>query len=125
MERLSAGRHRRCGVVACSLAGLTLVLSACTSFRPAAGGSEDQRDRILAGELVAPGDRVRLTTADGQTHDFRVQTVDVERGALSGRRESVEIAAITALETRELSWIKTGVLIGVLAHTLFGLRLRG
>ena len=101
------------------------MLSACTSFRPVAGGSEDLRDRILAGELVAPGDRVRFTTADGQAHDFRVQTVDVERGVLSGRRESVEIAAITALETRELSWIKTGVLIGVRVARVVWLRLRG
>ena len=46
--------------------------------------------------------------------------MDVERGVLSGRRESVEIAAITALETREPSWIKTGVLIGVLALALYG-----
>jgi hypothetical protein len=50
----------------------------------------------------------------------RLQEVNVERGVLSGRRESVEIAAITALEMRERSWIKTGVLVGLLTLALFG-----
>jgi hypothetical protein len=77
------------------------------------GSAEQIRQRIGEEALLAPGDKIRLVTADGETHKFKVTEVDLGTGRLSGKDETVAITDIVALQKRELSWVKTGVLIGV------------
>lgn len=98
---------------------LLVVTSACTTFRAADGSGANLQQRIAAERLLEPGDRVRLSTASGEVREFRVASVDREASAVLGRRESVPITDITALEKRERSWVKTGVLVGLLALAIF------
>jgi len=99
-------------------AGLALLTGACTSLRPIEAPREEVQRRILSEGLLEPGDRVRLVTADGMAHEFRVARVDVEAGVVSGGDETVRIADVTRLEKREVSALKTGLLIGI---PLFGI----
>jgi hypothetical protein len=67
---------------------------------------------LLSGELLEPGDRVRLVTADEAVHTFRVTEVDRERGIVVGKDNEVPIANIVAVETRETSVGRTALLVG-------------
>ena len=102
------------------LAAVALVFlnSACTTMRPTHVPSAEIQSRILAGDLLAPGDRVRLATKDGTVHELRIASVDLDRGVVTGADDAVPIAEIVAVEKRELSWVKTGILIGGLVVTL-------
>ena len=104
----------------CSIAMLLVLAAACTAFRPVAGPPERIQRSIAADALLAPGDRVRLGTSDGNVLEFRVATVDLGRGTVTGKRDGVPIGKIVTLEKRELSWVKTGVLIGLLTLGVFG-----
>jgi hypothetical protein len=66
---------------------------------------------ITQENFFEPGDRVRLVTADGSVHKFRVTQIDVVGGLVIGKEESVPIADILAVETREVSWAKTAALL--------------
>lgn len=61
---------------------------------------------------MAPGDRVRLVTADETVHKFRVTEISVERDLVLGRKVGVPIDQIVALETREVSVGRTALLTG-------------
>jgi hypothetical protein len=67
---------------------------------------------ITQENLIEPGDRVRLVTADDAVHKFRVTKVDVDAGLVVGSAEAVPIADIVAVETREVSVGKTAALTG-------------
>jgi hypothetical protein len=67
---------------------------------------------ITQENLFEPGDRVKLVTADGSVHAFRVTQIDVDDGLVIGKEESVPIADIIAVETREVSVGKTAALSG-------------
>lgn len=86
---------------------------ACTTLRPVAGPSEQIHEQIRAGSLVAPGDRIHVTTRDGTEQSFRVAEIGSD-GTLVGREQRVPIDEIVALEKRKTSWVKTGVLLGLL-----------
>jgi hypothetical protein len=101
--------------------GFMLLVSACTTFRPAAGTADELRRRILAGELLVAGDRVRLTTAEGQEHELRVDSLDLDVGTISSRRgASFPVADVVALEQRVRAPAKTWGLIGALALLILG-----
>jgi hypothetical protein len=113
------GAGRRCFAAASSLLGLLLLVSGCTTLRPVAGAAEDLQRRILDGELLAAGDRVQLTTADGNVHAIRVETVAVDAGTISGNGDTVAIEDVVALERRVRAPGKTWALVlGGLALTL-------
>jgi hypothetical protein len=91
---------------------LLLLASGCTSLRPTEASPEDLQRMITQEDLIKPGDRVRLVTADETVYRFRVTSVDVDEGIISGRAESVPISEIVAVETREVSVGKTAALTG-------------
>ncbi len=96
----------------------------CTTLRPVAGPPEQIQEQIRAGHLVAQGDRVRVTARDGTTQSFRVTEVGSD-GRLIGKDQQVPIGDIVALQKRQTSWIKTGLLIGLLGIGLFDTRCTG
>jgi hypothetical protein len=105
-------------------AALVLLTFACTSMRPVDGSREQIREQIRAGALVAPGDRILVTTDDGAEQEFRVSEVRSD-GTLVGKNHEVPVTAIATLEKRERSWIKTGVLLGLVGLSIFGTSCEG
>ena len=105
---------------ALSALGLLLLISGCTTFRPVVGTPEEVQRKILNGEVLAAGDRVRLTAKDGQVHEIRVESVALDSGTISGGREAVPIRNVVALEQRVYAPGKTWGLVGGLALLLFG-----
>jgi hypothetical protein len=91
-----------------------VVSSACTTYQPTVASPEEIQRRIHAGGLLEIGDRVKLTTADEtvHVHKFRVTELNFGEGLVGGKNIAIRVSAIVALEIRELSWVKTGLLIG-------------
>ena len=79
----------------------------CTTLRPSVLSADELRRQISLGELLKPGDDVRLTTMDGAVHEFAVMAVDTDAGLVVGSNESVRIADIVGAGKRELAVGKT------------------
>jgi predicted hydrolase (HD superfamily) len=94
----------------------TIVGSGCMTLHPTTVSTDEVRRLILAGELLKPGDNVRLVTADQQVHKFRVAAVDVDAGVVSGEGDAVRIAEIVGVATRDFAVGKTvGLVVGIIA----------
>jgi hypothetical protein len=93
-------------------------ICSCTTFRPVGAEDGDLQRRILTEGFLESGDKVRLSTKDGEVHEFRVSEIDREHRLLTGDKEVVLVDEIESLERRELGWGKTGALIGVGALSL-------
>ena len=98
-----------------------LANSACTTLKPTEATPEELQRRLLTGELLHPGDRVRLVTADETVYEFRVTEFDVEQGIVIGRDERVAVADVVAVETRELSLGKTALLVGGVSYSVIAI----
>jgi hypothetical protein len=94
------------------LAIVMLLSCACTSLQPTAASPEELHHMIAHENLLESGERVRLVTADGAVHKFRVTEIDLVNGMVVGPKESVPIESIVAVETREISIGKTAALTG-------------
>lgn len=77
-----------------------LTLAGCTSLQQVPGEPAELRAQIRAGALVAPGDRVSLTTAHGDRHAFEVTAIT--REAIVGAGIEVPIDRIVVLRTERL-----------------------
>ena len=110
----------RCFAAALSVLSAALVVVSCTTFRPVVGTQEETQRRLLAGEVLAAGDRVRLTTADGQVHEIRVASVALDSGMILGEGDAVPIRNVVSLEQRVRAPGKTWGLVGGLALLLLG-----
>lgn len=97
------------------LAALVLISCACTTLRPNEASPEELQRMITHENLLEPGDRVRLATADGAVHKFRIRRIDFNEGLIIGRQDSVPIREVVGVETREFSVGKTVALTGGLA----------
>jgi hypothetical protein len=53
------------------LAALVLLCCTCTTLRPTEASPEELQRLIAHDNLIEPGDRVRLVTADGTVYKFR------------------------------------------------------
>jgi hypothetical protein len=84
----------------------------CTTLEPVDVPADELQRQLIAGQLVQPGDRVRLVTADEVVHKFRVIEVSPGQGLVLGRDERVPIDEIVAVETREISVGRTALLTG-------------
>jgi hypothetical protein len=105
-------------------AALAISCVGCTTFRPIDGGSADLRVRINSGELLKPGDRVRIVTSDQKTHRFTVKSVGAD--SIGGVSESIPVEQILALEKRQFSPGKTIALVGgLLGGAALGLLVYG
>jgi hypothetical protein len=94
----------------------------CTTWRPTEANPQEIQHLIESEGLLAPGDRVKLVTADNavHVHEFRVDKLDLEEGLVIGSSDVVRISDIVSVEKRKTSWLKTGLLIGGLALATMG-----
>ena len=99
--------------------GLALVLSACSTYQSFDAQPQTLANRIRAGDLVQPGDRVRVTLVDGAQVAFRVTQLDDV--TIGGARVAVPIDEIVELESKDFDPVKTGVLVGGMTLGTLGL----
>jgi hypothetical protein len=90
----------------------------CTSLRPSLLSADEIRRQIDSGELLNPGDKVRLSTTDGAVHEFQVTAVNADAGLIVGSKESVRIADIVGVSKREFAigktvWLVVGIVGGL------------
>ena len=83
------------------LAVTMLSLMGCTTLKPVAGSPAELRQRIAAGGLLWPGDRVVLTTTDGTRH--KVAITGVASGSVQSKHGSIPIDQIVGVQKREFS----------------------
>jgi len=85
-------------------------LAGCTTLRPIEGTPAELQQRLNSGNLLKSGDRVSIVTADYKTHVFAVTAVSA--GFIEGRRQSVPVDQVVAVQKRQFSSAKTWVLAG-------------
>lgn len=99
-------------------------LVACTSFQKTENTATELQRGIRAGEVIVPGDEIRITTVDRQTIELTVDRIDAD--TIVGEEDSVAIDAVDSLEIRRLSperTIATTVGSAVVVWWLVGLLL--
>ncbi len=69
---------------------------------------EELHERISEGDIIQPGDFVKIVTSDGQRHNFEVANRTADR--ITGKSVEIPITDIVAIETREFSGGKTALL---------------
>jgi hypothetical protein len=90
-----------------------MACAACSALRPVETSTAAAQQQIASGQLLKPGDKVRLITADGKAHELTVTAIDAD-GTVEGKPESVRIADIVTVEKRELAVGKTtGLVLGI------------
>jgi hypothetical protein len=93
----------------------------CTTLRPSVMSTDEIHRQIDSGELLKPGDRVRLATKDGAVHEFQITAIKTDEGVVVGRKESVRIADIVGVGKREFAIGKTvGLVIGIVGGLQLG-----
>ena len=85
-----------------------LVLGGCTSMQPVEMQPVQLQKELVAGDIVGIGETVRLVTADGKEHKFKV--ISIAKDRISGKDTDILIKDIVAVETREFSAGKSAVL---------------
>jgi len=75
---------------------------------------------ILAGEIPLVGESIKVVTSDGQSHQYRVTEVDTEDRMIRGKKLTVPVDDVVAIETKEFSIGKTALLAGS-SYLLFAL----
>ena len=65
-------------------------------MRPIDGSPQELQQFINAGDLLKPGDRVRIVTADQKPHRFAI--VKIEAGRILGSNESLLVDQVISLE---------------------------
>ena len=103
---------------ATALLTLTLAASACTTLKPTELPADELHRLIRTESLIDVRDRVRLVTADGTAHEFRVTRVDLDRDTVEGKHEAVPISDIVTVQTRKVAAGKTaglaaGLYVGI------------
>lgn len=110
---------------------LTSLLAGCTTLQPMADNAGTLRNELRSGELVEPGDKVRVVSRDGLSRLLIVTSLD--QYSLKGHPEGVEtedavvtvpIDDIVFMEGKRVSVGKTaaytgGVTVGAAAALLF------
>jgi hypothetical protein len=87
---------------------IILVASGCTTLKPVEMSPEQLHERISAGEIIEVGDSVKIVTADGAIHKFKVTAISADH--IAGKDIKLPIVDIVAVETREFSGGKTTAL---------------
>jgi hypothetical protein len=78
---------------------LIIAVTGCTTMRPIDGNPTELQQFINSGELLKPGDRVRIVTADERVHRFAISKV--EAGLIVGPNESVPVERVMSLEVEQ------------------------
>ena len=109
---------------------LTSLLAGCTTLQPMADNAETLRNELRSGEVVEPGDKVRVVSRDGLSRLLIVTSLD--QYSLKGHPEGVEtddavvtipIDNIVFMEGKRISVGKTaaytgGATVGVVATVI-------
>ncbi len=103
-----------------SLVIAALLVAACTTMRPVPGSRDQIAEQVRAGALLKPGDRIRVVTDSGAEQKLRVAGIRSD-GTIVAKETEVRVDEIASLEKREKSWIKTGVLVGLLGWGTYDL----
>lgn len=77
-----------------------LMLTGCTSLQQVPGEPAELRAQIRAGALADAGDRISVTTVDGERYVFEVTAITGE--AILGEGVEVPIDRIVAVRTERL-----------------------
>ncbi len=95
--------------------------SACTTLRPVQLATDDAKQQITSGQLLKPGDKVRLITRDGKAHEFAITAIDAAEGTVKGHADSVRVADIVTVEKRAPALGKTlGLVLGIVGGLQIG-----
>ncbi len=99
-------RHSRrlISAICCTL------LVGCTSLQTLDMPAEDLHTSLRSGDISLVGERVRIVTADGTEHKFRVTSVDDV--AIHSSKGSFNIDDVVAVQTSKISAGKTTLLAG-------------
>jgi hypothetical protein len=77
------------------------LLVACTPFTKTDIATLDLQRGIRAGEVIAPGDEIRVTTSDARVIELTVSAVTDD--SIEGAEASVAIDSVQELEVRRFS----------------------
>ena len=81
----------------CFITWLVMItLTGCTTLRPIDGTPAELHRFINCGELLKPGDRVRIVTTDDKAHWIAI--TKVLAGVIVGPNESVPVDQVMSLE---------------------------
>ncbi len=105
----------RC-VVPAFLLVVGMAISACSTLEPTEASPQEIQRLILSEGILAPGQRVRIVTADELEHEFRIESIDIEQGIVYGEDEAIPVDGIVAVETRKISAGRTALLTGGLVY---------
>ena len=86
------------------------ILSGCTTLRPIKLSQPAVQERISSGDLIHPGDKVRIFTINSKQYDFKV--ISVEDGYVKGKDVEIAVKDIAQVEKSEISKGKTALLAG-------------
>jgi hypothetical protein len=102
-------------VVGKTIACITIVafiMAGCVTYKPVEISQPEVQERISLGELIHPGDKVRITNAENQQFEFEV--ISVEGGYIKGKDVEIaekDIAKIAKLEKSKTSLGKTALTV--------------
>lgn len=108
-----------------ALTALALLVSGCMSMRSVEQPAGAIQLEIRSEGLLTAGDKVRIVTADGTVHEFRVDAVDLEAGMITGENADIEIGSVATLEKKTFSAWKTGLLAGLVVLGLLDTECEG
>ncbi|MBN1627388.1 MAG: hypothetical protein JW944_12775 [Deltaproteobacteria bacterium] len=92
------------------------IMIGCTTLKTVEMPQNSVQERISAGDLIDPGDRIKIITNDGKEYEFKVTSV--EAGYVKGKDVEISIRDIALVEKRKISIGKTALLSGA-AFLLF------
>lgn len=87
----------------------TISLVGCTTLQPISDNDARLQHRIVAEQLVKPGDHVWVQTIDRKVHRLTVISIDVNN--IIGKRESIATDQIISIQERELNVGRTLTLV--------------
>jgi hypothetical protein len=102
-------------IIACLII-IVSVFSSCTSLRTIQKSRSEIQEGLARGDLIHPGDKVRIITNDGNQYDFKVTAIG--NGYVKGQDVDILIKDIDLVEKRRINVGKTVLLSGA-AFLLF------
>ena len=98
-------------IIACLIV-IAFILIGCTTLRPVEFSQATVQQRISAGDLIKPGDKVKIITTDEKQYELNV--ISVADGYIKGKDIEIPINEIALVEKRKLSIGKTSLLGGAM-----------
>lgn len=107
--RIRMTMRKRMKIMVC-LTTFAFVLSGCTSLRTIQKSSAEIQGSLTHGELIVPGDRIKIITDNGKEYTFKV--VSIGYGYVNGKNVAIPIKDIDLIEKRSVSIGRTAMLSG-------------